>query len=138
MMSGLDYERLVLAGGPLGLQQACLDVALPYAIVRTQFGKSIGSFQLIQAKLADMYVALQSSRALVYTTARATDAGVVNSKDCAAAILLAAENATKAGLEAIQVRSIVGAPARILPQYRGSQCRGLFKGSILMSQSCLL
>jgi isovaleryl-CoA dehydrogenase len=106
MMSGLDYERLVLSGGPLGLQQACLDVALPYAAVRTQFGNSIGSFQLIQAKLADMYVALESSRALVYSTARATDAGAVCSKDCAAAILLSAESATKSALEAIQVRPI--------------------------------
>ena len=102
LMSGLDYERAVLAGGPLGIMQACLDVVLPYVRDRKQFGRSIGDFQLMQAKVADMYVALNSSRAYVYSVARACDEGRTNRVDAAAAILLASENAVKVSLEAIQ------------------------------------
>ncbi len=102
LMSGLDYERAVLAGGPLGIMQACLDVVLPYVRERKQFGAPIGSFQLIQAKVADMYVALNSARAYVYAVARACDAGRTTRFDAAGAILLASENAVKTALEAIQ------------------------------------
>ncbi len=102
LMSGLDYERTVLAGGPLGIMQACLDVVLPYVRERKQFGQVIGSFQLIQAKVADMYVALNSARAYVYAVARACDAGKTTRFDAAGAILLASENAVKTSLEAIQ------------------------------------
>jgi isovaleryl-CoA dehydrogenase len=102
LMSGLDYERAVLAGGPLGIMQAALDVVLPYVRERKQFGAPIGSFQLIQAKVADMYVALNSARAYVYAVARACDAGRTTRFDAAGAILLASENAVKTALEAIQ------------------------------------
>ena len=102
LMSGLDYERAVLAAGPLGLMQACLDVVLPYVRDRKQFGRPIGSFQLMQGKLADMYVALSSARAYVYAVARACDAGKANRIDAAGAILLASENAVRTCLEAIQ------------------------------------
>ena len=102
LMSGLDYERAVLAGGPLGIMQACLDVCLPYVRERRQFGKPVGGFQLMQAKIADMYVALNSARAYVYAVARACDAGNTTRTDAAAAILLASENAVKTALEAIQ------------------------------------
>jgi isovaleryl-CoA dehydrogenase len=102
LMSGLDYERTVLAGIQLGIMQACLDVVLPYVRERKQFGKPIGSFQLIQAKVADMYVALNSARAYVYQVARACDAGKTTRFDAAGAILLASENAVKTSLEAIQ------------------------------------
>jgi len=102
LMSGLDYERTVLAGGPLGIMQACLDVVLPYVRERKQFGAPIGSFQLMQAKVADMYVALNSARAYVYAVARACDAGKTTRFDAAGAILLASENAVKTSLEAIQ------------------------------------
>ncbi|RIA45749.1 isovaleryl-CoA dehydrogenase [Hephaestia caeni] len=102
LMSGLDYERAVLSAGPLGIMQACLDVVLPYVRDRKQFGKPIGSFQLIQAKVADMYVALNSARAYVYAVARACDAGKTTRFDAAGAILLASENAVKTALEAIQ------------------------------------
>ena len=102
LMSGLDYERAVLAGGPLGIMQACLDVVLPYVRERRQFGRPIGSFQLIQAKVADMYVALNSARAYVYAVARACDAGKTTRFDAAGAILLASENAVRTSLEAIQ------------------------------------
>jgi isovaleryl-CoA dehydrogenase len=102
LMSGLDYERAVLAGGPLGIMQACLDVVLPYVRDRKQFGQPIGGFQLIQAKIADMYVALNSARAYVYAVARACDAGRTTRFDAAGAILLASENAVKTALEAIQ------------------------------------
>ena len=102
LMSGLDYERAVLAAGPLGIMQACLDVVLPYVRERKQFGKPIGSFQLMQAKVADMYVALNSARAYVYAVARACDAGKTTRFDAAGAILLASENAVKVSLEAIQ------------------------------------
>ena len=102
LMSGLDYERAVLAGGPLGIMQACLDVVLPYVRERSQFGQPIGSFQLMQGKIADMYVALNSARAYVYAVARACDAGCTSRFDAAGAILLASENAVKTSLEAIQ------------------------------------
>ncbi|MEA3132860.1 MAG: isovaleryl-CoA dehydrogenase [Gammaproteobacteria bacterium] len=102
LMSGLDYERAVLAAGPLGLMQACLDVVLPYVRDRKQFGRPIGSFQLMQGKVADMYVALSSARAYVYAVARACDAGKTNRIDAAGAILLASENAVQTCLEAIQ------------------------------------
>jgi isovaleryl-CoA dehydrogenase len=102
LMSGLDYERAVLAAGPLGIMQACLDVVLPYVRERKQFGKAIGSFQLMQGKVADMYVALNSARAYVYAVARACDAGKTTRFDAAGAILLASENAVKTSLEAIQ------------------------------------
>jgi isovaleryl-CoA dehydrogenase len=102
LMSGLDYERAVLSAGPLGIMQACLDVVLPYLRERTQFGQPIGSFQLMQAKVADMYVALNSARAYVYAVARACDAGKTTRFDAAGAILLASENAVKTALEAIQ------------------------------------
>ncbi|HEX8364716.1 MAG TPA: isovaleryl-CoA dehydrogenase [Allosphingosinicella sp.] len=102
LMSGLDYERTVLAGIQLGIMQACLDVVLPYVRERKQFGQPIGGFQLIQAKVADMYVALNSARAYVYAVARACDAGRTTRFDAAGAILLASENAVKTSLEAIQ------------------------------------
>ena len=102
LMSGLDYERTVLAAGPLGIMQACLDVVLPYVRERKQFGKPIGSFQLMQGKVADMYVALNSARAYVYAVARACDAGRTTRFDAAGAILMASENAVKVALEAIQ------------------------------------
>jgi isovaleryl-CoA dehydrogenase len=102
LMSGLDYERAVLAGGPLGIMQACLDAVLPYVRERKQFGRPIGSFQLMQGKVADMYVALNSARAYVYAVARACDAGKTTRFDAAGAILLASENAVRVSLEAIQ------------------------------------
>ncbi|KAF9587994.1 hypothetical protein IFM89_006873 [Coptis chinensis] len=102
MMSGLDLERLVLAAGPLGLMQACLDVVLPYVRQREQFGQPIGEFQLIQGKIADMYTSLQSSRSFVYSVARDCDDGKVDRKDCAGVILYAAERATQVALQAIQ------------------------------------
>ena len=102
LMSGLDYERTVLAGIQIGIMQACLDAVLPYVRERKQFGKAIGSFQLMQAKVADMYVALNSSRAYVYQVARACDAGRTTRFDAAGAILLASENAVKVAGEAIQ------------------------------------
>jgi len=102
LMSGLDYERAVLAGGPLGIMQACLDAVLPYVRERKQFGKAIGTFQLMQGKVADMYVALNSARAYVYAVARACDAGRTTRFDAAGAILMASENAVKVSLEAIQ------------------------------------
>jgi isovaleryl-CoA dehydrogenase len=102
LMSGLDYERAVLAGGPLGIMQACLDAVLPYVRERKQFGKPIGAFQLMQGKVADMYVALNSARAYVYAVARACDAGQTTRFDAAGAILMASESAVKVALEAIQ------------------------------------
>jgi len=102
LMSGLDYERAVLSAGPLGIMQAALDVVLPYVRDRKQFGKPIGSFQLMQAKVADMYVALNSARAYVYAVARACDQGKTTRYDAAGAILLASENAVKVSLEAVQ------------------------------------
>jgi isovaleryl-CoA dehydrogenase len=102
LMSGLDYERAVLAAGPLGIMQACLDAVLPYVRERKQFGRAIGTFQLMQGKIADMYVALNSARAYVYAVARACDAGHTTRFDAAGAILLASENAVRVCLEAIQ------------------------------------
>jgi isovaleryl-CoA dehydrogenase len=102
LMSGLDYERTVLAGIQLGIMQACLDTVLPYVRERKQFGQAIGSFQLMQAKVADMYVALNSARAYVYTVAKNCDAGKTTRFDAAGAILLASESAVKVSLEAIQ------------------------------------
>jgi isovaleryl-CoA dehydrogenase len=102
LMSGLDYERAVLAAGPLGIMQACLDAVLPYVHQRKQFDRPIGEFQLMQGKLADMYVALNASRAYVYAVARACDRGEVTRKDAAGAILFASERATAMALEAIQ------------------------------------
>lgn len=102
LMSGLDYERVVLAGGPIGLMAAALDLVLPYVHERKQFGQPIGTFELMQAKVADMYTALSASRAYVYSVASACDAGRVKRYDAAACILFAAENATRVALEAIQ------------------------------------
>ena len=102
LMSGLDYERTVLAGIQLGIMQACLDVVLPYVRERCQFGQPIGGFQLMQAKIADMYVALNSARSYVYAVARACDAGRTTRCDAASAILLASESAVKVALEAVQ------------------------------------
>jgi isovaleryl-CoA dehydrogenase len=103
LMSGLDYERAVLAAGPLGIMQACLDLVVPYIHDRKQFGQSIGEFQFIQGKVADMYTALNAARAYVYAVARACDRGRGSRKDAAGAILFAAEAATKAALDAIQI-----------------------------------
>ena len=103
LMSGLDYERAVLAAGPLGILQACLDIVVPYVHERKQFGQAIGEFQLIQGKLADMYTTMNACRAYVYAVARACDAGKTTRKDAAGAILFAAEAATKAALDAIQI-----------------------------------
>ena len=102
LMSGLDYERAVLAGGPLGIMQACLDTVLPYVHEREQFGEPIGRFQLMQGKLADMYTGLNACKAYVYAVARACDRGETTRKDAAGAILYASERATQMALEAIQ------------------------------------
>jgi isovaleryl-CoA dehydrogenase len=103
LMSGLDFERVVLSGGPLGLMQACLDIVLPYVHDRKQFGEPIGSFQLVQAKLADMYTTLNACRAYVYAVAQACDRGQTTRKDAAGAILYSAERATQMALDAIQL-----------------------------------
>ena len=103
LMSGLDFERVVLSGGPLGLMQACLDIVLPYVHDRKQFGEPIGSFQLVQAKLADMYTTLNACRAYVYAVAQACDRGQTTRKDAAGAILYGAERATQMALDAIQL-----------------------------------
>lgn len=102
LMSGLDYERVVLAAGPIGIMQACLDVVLPYVKQRQQFNRAIGEFQFIQGKIADMYVTLNASRAYLYTVAKACDRGETTRKDAAGAILYTAENATQMALQAIQ------------------------------------
>jgi isovaleryl-CoA dehydrogenase len=102
LMSGLDYERVVLAAGPLGIMQACMDIVIPYVHDRQQFGQPIGRFQLIQAKLADMYVSMNAAKSYVYTVARACDEGRTTREDAAGAILYAAERATWMALEAIQ------------------------------------
>ncbi|MDQ7911862.1 isovaleryl-CoA dehydrogenase [Pseudomonas sp. 102515] len=103
LMSGLDYERVVLAGGPVGIMQACLDVVLPYVHDRKQFGQSIGEFQLIQGKVADLYTGLAASRAYLYAVAQACDRGETTRKDAAGVILYTAEKATQMALEAIQI-----------------------------------
>jgi len=102
LMSGLDYERAVLAAGPLGIMQACMDIVLPYVHERQQFGKPIGEFQLIQGKLADMYTSLNACKAYVYAVCKACDRAGPTRKDAAGAILFAAEKATWMALEAIQ------------------------------------
>jgi len=102
LMSGLDYERLILAAGPIGLMQSAWDIVLPYVSDRKQFGQPIGTFQLMQGKLADMYVSLSASRAFLYSVARAVDEGHASRQDCAAVILYTAENATQFALQAIQ------------------------------------
>ena len=102
LMSGLDYERAVLAGGPLGIMQACMDVVIPYVHDRKQFGQPIGEFQLMQGKIADMYTIMNAAKAYVYTVAKACDRGETTRKDAAAAILFSAEKATWMALEAIQ------------------------------------
>ncbi|PZP50658.1 MAG: acyl-CoA dehydrogenase [Agrobacterium fabrum] len=103
LMSGLDYERAVLAAGPVGIMQAAIDLVLPYARERKQFGKPIGEFQLVQGKLADIYSAMNASRAYVYAVARACDNGRITRQDAAGAILFAAERATQVALDAIQL-----------------------------------
>lgn len=102
LMSGLDYERTVLSGGPLGIMRACMDIVLPYIHERQQFGKPIGEFQLMQGKLADMYTDMNASRAYVYAVAKACDRGETTRKDAAGAILYSAEKATQMALQAIQ------------------------------------
>lgn len=103
LMSGLDYERIVLAGGPVGIMAACMDVVVPYVHEREQFGQSIGEFQLVQGKLADMYTTMNASRAYVYAVAAAADRGETTRKDAAGCILYAAEKATQVALDAIQL-----------------------------------
>jgi isovaleryl-CoA dehydrogenase len=103
LMSGLDYERAVLAAGPLGIMQACLDVAVPYVHERKQFGRAIGEFQLVQGKIADMYVTMNACKAYVYAVAKACDRGETTREDAAGAILYAAEKATQCALDAIQL-----------------------------------
>jgi len=103
LMSGLDIERAVLAGGPLGIMQACCDVAFEYAHTRDAFGQKIGTFQLLQGKMADMYVALASCRSYVYNVLRQLDRGQRSNKDCAGSILIVSETATKVALDAIQI-----------------------------------
>ena len=103
LMSGLDYERVVLAAGPLGIMQACLDLVIPYVHDRKQFGRSIGEFQLVQAKVADMYTQMNAARAYIYAVASACDRGETTRKDSAGVILYAAELATKLALDAIQL-----------------------------------
>ncbi|WP_394220649.1 isovaleryl-CoA dehydrogenase [Alteromonas gracilis] len=103
LMSGLDYERLVLSGGPLGIMQSCMDIVVPYIHDRQQFGQSIGQFQLIQGKVADMYTQMNAARAYVYTVAQSCDRGETTRKDAAGAILYSAELATKMALDAIQL-----------------------------------
>ena len=108
LMSGLDYERVVLAAGPLGIMSACLDTVMPYVHQREQFGQPIGSFQLMQGKIADMYTTMNASRAYVYAVARACDAGKTTRFDAAGCILYAAEKATAVALEAIQALGGMG------------------------------
>ncbi|MBV2128521.1 isovaleryl-CoA dehydrogenase [Arsukibacterium indicum] len=103
LMSGLDYERVVLAAGPLGIMQACMDVVVPYIHDRRQFGQAIGEFQLVQGKLADMYTQMNAAKSYVYTVAKACDRGETTRKDAAAVILYSAELATKMALDAIQL-----------------------------------
>ena len=108
LMSGLDYERVVLAAGPLGIMQACMDVVLPYVHERKQFGKPIGEFQLMQGKIADMYTIMNAARSYVYTVAQACDHGAISRKDAAGTILYASEKATWMALEAIQALGGMG------------------------------
>ncbi|MBE9555947.1 MAG: isovaleryl-CoA dehydrogenase, partial [Proteobacteria bacterium] len=108
LMSGLDYERSVLAAGPTGIMQACMDIVVPYVHERKQFGQAIGEFQLMQGKLADMYTTMNATRAYVYAVAKACDKGRTSRKDAAGAILYAAEKATWMTLEAIQTLGGMG------------------------------
>ena len=103
LMSGLDYERVVLSGGPLGIMNACMDIVVPYIHEREQFGKSIGEFQLVQGKLADMYTGMNAAKSYVYNVAKSCDRGETTRKDAAGAILYSAELATKMALDAIQL-----------------------------------
>src|SRR5256885_6313031 len=103
LMSGLDYERAVLAAGPLGIMQACIDVVMPYVHERKQFGQAIGEFQLVQGKVADMYVGMNACKAYVYAVAKACDRGETTREDAAGAILYAAEKATRIALDAVQL-----------------------------------
>jgi isovaleryl-CoA dehydrogenase len=103
LMSGLDYERVVLAAGPLGIMQNAMDIVMPYVHERKQFGQPIGAFQLMQGKLADMYTTMNAAKAYVYAVAQACDRGETTRKDAAGAILYAAERATWMALEAVQV-----------------------------------
>jgi isovaleryl-CoA dehydrogenase len=103
LMSGLDYERVVLAAGPLGIMAACMDVVLPYVHERKQFGQAIGEFQLVQGKVADMYVTMNAAKSYVYAVARACDRGETTREDAAGAILYAAEHATRIALDAVQL-----------------------------------
>ncbi|HSP25156.1 MAG TPA: acyl-CoA dehydrogenase family protein, partial [Saliniramus sp.] len=103
LMSGLDYERAVLAAGPLGIMQACMDIVMPYVHERKQFGRAIGEFQLVQGKVADMYVGMNACKAYVYAVAKACDRGQTTREDAAGAILYAAEKATQMALDAIQL-----------------------------------
>ena len=103
LMSGLDYERVVLAAGSLGIMQACMDVVMPYIHERKQFGQAIGQFQLVQGKIADMYVTMNACKAYVYSVAKACDRGETTREDSAGAILYAAEKATQVALDAIQL-----------------------------------
>lgn len=107
-MSGLDYERLVLSAGPVGIMKGCLDIVLPYVHEREQFGQKIGEFQLVQAKMADMYKLYRASQALMYSIAEDADEGRCDRKDCAAVILHNAEAATQVALDAIQCLGGVG------------------------------
>jgi isovaleryl-CoA dehydrogenase len=115
LMSGLDYERAVLAAGPLGIMQACMDVVLPYVHERKQFGQPIGEFQLMQGKIADMYTTMNAARAYVYAVAKACDRGETTRKDAAGAILYAAEKATWMALEAIQCSAATAISTTIRP-----------------------
>ncbi|MDA0264729.1 MAG: isovaleryl-CoA dehydrogenase [Chloroflexi bacterium] len=108
LMSGLDFERLVLAGGPLGIMQSCLDAVLPYVHQREQFGQPIGEFQLVQAKLADMYTAISACQSYVYAVARAADRGESSRKDAAGCLLFSAEQATQTALQAVQTLGGIG------------------------------
>ena len=103
LMSGLDFERAILAAGPLGIMQACLDVVIPYIHDRRQFGQAIGEFQLIQGKIADMYTTMNACKSYVYAVAKACDRGQTTRKDAAGAILYAAESATRMALDAVQI-----------------------------------
>ena len=115
LMSGLDYERAVLAAGPLGIMQACMDVVVPYVHERKQFGQAIGEFQLMQGKLADMYTTMNAAKAYVYAVAKACDRGETTRKDAAGAILYAAEKATWMALEAIQAWAATATSTTIRP-----------------------
>lgn len=101
-MSGLDYERLILSAGPVGIMQRCMDITIPYVIERKQFGQSIGDFQIMQAKIADMYTSLQATRSMVYSLARLADQGVRNNKDFASLFLFSSEQGVKVSLDCLQ------------------------------------